>query len=122
MLQYFKNRKIQRNKNKCYFSSLYPFSKQWDKKLNELLDKGKVVGLSQHCLDIKYNDNVYSVWVASYPYGYGKLFSFNSIYLDSAVYMSVSIATVDRLYQFIKECPLSIANQHKKMLEIAGCL
>ena len=56
----------------------YPFSKQWDICLNNLLDTGTVVELRDHILDLK-NDkgDVYSIWVSNKFYSYGHLYRKN---------------------------------------------
>ena len=57
----------------------YPYSKEWDTVLNELLDaleKGKAsVEMHHHCLRFSFEKEAYDVWVANRWYAYGNLYA-----------------------------------------------
>lgn len=53
------------------------FSERWDSRLNELLDKGEVVGASQHTLHINHQGNSIEVWCENRWYGFGNEYRVN---------------------------------------------
>jgi hypothetical protein len=56
-----------------------PFSKEWDDKLNELMDKYEPVLDKPNSLDGEIYTVTFAehcVWVANYPYAYGKPYDF----------------------------------------------
>ena len=57
----------------------HPYSKEWDILLNELLDSlenGKCSAeVRTHCLQFKFEKEVYEVWVANRWYAYGNLYA-----------------------------------------------
>lgn len=54
-------------------SGLYPYSEDWDRALNEALDKYPITDIGTHTCQI----GPYTVWVANYPYASGRLYNPN---------------------------------------------
>lgn len=54
-------------------SGLYPYSEEWDKALNDALDKWPITDIGDYTCKI----GPYKVWLGNFPYAYGRLYSPN---------------------------------------------
>ena len=62
--------------NTIFFMYQQPYNKDWDKKLNELLDEyGSNVVVSRYCATL----GEYDVWIANKWYAYGNAYMKNSV-------------------------------------------
>lgn len=55
-----------------------PYSHEWDKQLNQLIDKGAVTGVSAHTLTIRYAGTYYEIWTSNRWYAFGHLYRHGS--------------------------------------------
>ena len=120
MFKFFKPKILP--KDKCYKDSSYPFSEQWDKKVNELLDNGEVKSIDEYYIKISDDKYLYMIWIGNYPSVYGNIRYLDIEFVEYTFRRSLSIFTTERLKNFIKDHPLNPDNQKKKVLEMAGCL
>lgn len=56
---------------KFLWSSSHPISKEWDEKLNHLLDEGTVTKTTAYTMEF---NNEYVVWIGNHPYASGSLY------------------------------------------------
>jgi len=54
---------------KCW-DRLYPYNKDWDDKLNSLLDSGEKINIGLYTSNI---GNI-TIWTSNYPYCFGRLY------------------------------------------------
>lgn len=80
----------------------YPLSKQWDTRLDTLLETGTLVELRDHVIELK-NDkgDVYSVWVSNKFYAYGHLYRKNGEYVSEQARRRPSYKTQVKLSNYV---------------------
>lgn len=71
----------------CWFRN-YPYSKEWDKRLNELLDKNSFTEIGEHTAML----GSVPIWTSNYPYAFAHPYT-------KAKPMLPSRATVFRAYE-----------------------
>ena len=77
-----------------FWVMLYPYSRQWDIKLNEMLDKeNNVRVINEFWGDV----GGIKVWISNYPYGYGDPKTLN---------IRPSRATIERLHKAVEKSVL----------------
>lgn len=54
-----------------------PFNADWDAQLIKLMDEGKVISASRHCVTFSLHGQGYDVWVSNRWYSYGHLYEVN---------------------------------------------
>jgi|GEM_PF-3855257 len=101
--------------NPSCWKRLYPYSKEWDKKLNDFLDTNpKILNLDKY--SVHFEGDVF-IWIANFPYAYGNELNFEiSKFNNSGMNNNKKILftlikrptvipsrkTVFRLYDYIK--------------------
>lgn len=89
--------------NTIFGSYQQPFSKEWDKTLNQLLDEGECFFAEEHAAAFWYEGNIYSVWIENRWYSYANLHQFNEQYIPVATHTRPRFSTMRRLHRFICE-------------------
>ncbi|MFV4845181.1 hypothetical protein ACNJKD_01755 [Edwardsiella tarda] len=59
----------------CFYQ--LPFSAEWDRRLNEIIEGGDIVGCDSHTIDFCYCGNVISVWIENRWYAFGEEYRVN---------------------------------------------
>ncbi|MWN30989.1 MULTISPECIES: hypothetical protein [unclassified Gilliamella] len=76
-----------------FVSHLNKFNKDWDRKLNEILDDFEIVESNRYYVTLQHNGDSYQVWIANYPYGSYTLKAKNGAYLSDKEQFRPSIRT-----------------------------
>lgn len=77
------------------------FNKEWDKKLNQILDEFNIVEFNEYIVSLKHKRNIYDVWIANYPYDSFTLYSKNGFTIDNKLRFRPSIKTQFRFYNLV---------------------
>lgn len=80
-----------------------PFSKEWDKTLNQLLDEGECLFVEEYTAAFWLDGDVYRVWLKNQWYGYAKLQQFNENPLPTAAHVRPRFRTMRRLHRFVSK-------------------
>lgn len=95
----------------------YPYSKEWDETLNDILDKGKLINISQHLLHVKYKGQKLSIWLENYPYSFGSPCQFTDYRLEQDP-VRPSLQTMDKLKFTVDKIRADEINEkYRKMRE-----
>lgn len=58
-----------------------PFLKEWDEMLNDIIDKGVIVGIDDLTIKFIYEGKEYEIWVGNRWYSYGHIYSIGGKYI-----------------------------------------
>lgn len=84
-----------------------PFPSDWDKRLSEAIEHGRVLNTTEHTIEIQHNENVMSIWVANRWYAFGHLYYINGRGVPSELEFRPRFKTMERLWD------LYIMERHK---------
>ena len=81
----------------------HPFSKEWDKTLNKLLDKGECLLIEEHAAAFLLDGDVYRVWIENRWYSYANLHQINEQYVSIVTCVRPRFRTMRRLHRFVSK-------------------
>lgn len=76
-----------------------PFSRDWDKRLNEVIEHGKVVRAGEHTIEIQHNGIVMSIWTSNRWYSFGNLHYINGKYVPEELQFRPRFKTMEKLWE-----------------------
>ncbi|EBZ9516527.1 TPA: hypothetical protein ACXZT8_000287 [Salmonella enterica] len=82
---------------------LCPFSKSWDEKLSQLLDKGTVLYVTDYTIVILTATEVVEIWIGNQWYSFGHLYRIDSKYVPETIQSRPRFRTMRRLYAVVKD-------------------
>ncbi|CAI1628882.1 Uncharacterised protein [Serratia proteamaculans] len=85
--------------NTLFFMYQEPFNHDWDTRLIQLLDEGKVISASRHCVTFSLHGMSYDVWVSNRWYSYGYLYEMDGKYVPKYLQYRPRFHTMRRLNQ-----------------------
>ncbi|EIC0165826.1 hypothetical protein K9325_004731 [Salmonella enterica subsp. enterica serovar Kinondoni] len=81
---------------------LRPFSKSWDEKLSQILDKGTVLYVTDSTITILTAIEVVEIWIGNQWYAFGYLYRIDSKYVPEAIQSRPRFRTMRRLHALVK--------------------
>lgn len=96
------------------------FNKEWDCKLNSILDEGELLGLRTHTINYKYQGNNYEIWISNRWYSYAHLHYFNDKYTGRNVQFRPSFRTMVKLHKAVSAIQLLDSQREFKRIYLDG--
>lgn len=75
------------------------YNREWDIKINAILDGGEFCSFSQCTIDYKYKGNYYDIWITNQWYAYAYLRAFNDELIRGDLQFRPSFKTMVKLHQ-----------------------
>jgi len=107
---------------RVFVKHLNKFNKDWDIKLNKILDDYEIVESNRYYVTFQHNDDSYQIWIAGYPHASYRLEAKNGECLGDKEQFRPSIRTQYRfdnlvLKPFLKEMEKQTQQRIKKFYE-----
>lgn len=103
-----------------FFAYQQKFNKEWDRKLNSILDKGEMIDLSPHVVNYEYQGNTYGIWVCNRWYSYANLYYFNDKDIGRNMQFRPSFRTMVKLHKVVSDIQLLDLQREFKRIYLDG--